>query len=76
MSPRPKNPSQKPAPPPLRFGEPEKPNWLVRALFLVFLIVSIGGIIAMVVTDPRDKPLNCRSDVPASLIGFGSCTTE
>jgi hypothetical protein len=63
-------------PPPIKFGQPEKPHWVVWILFVAFVVVSIAGIIMMIVTDPRDKRLVCRSDVPTSLTSFGNCTEE
>lgn len=61
---------------PPHFGEPEKTNWRGIILVALFAVVAFGVITYMIIQLPREKQLVCRSDVPTSLTGWGSCTEE
>jgi len=58
------------------FGKPEKKN-VGKTIFLwVFIIAGIAGIVWMIAASPRQRNLNCSSNVPASLFYFGTCVEE
>jgi hypothetical protein len=59
-----------------RYGPPEKPHYLRAFMLWGFIIAGIAGIIWMIVSLPREKPMVCRSDVPNSLIGWGTCSDQ
>jgi hypothetical protein len=65
-------PSPKPKP---KYGEPEKPNLPVVIAKWAFVIIVIGVIVLMIVKNPKQHELSCRSG-PGSLIGFGSCEEQ
>jgi hypothetical protein len=58
------------------YGKPEKRSPIKIILFGLFVILAIGGIAWMMMSVPREGTIVCRSDAPASLIGFGTCTEE
>ena len=64
------------SPKPASFGKKEEPPPLWKRLLpWVYAIIGIAAITTMVIYNPKQKPLVCRS-APGGLTSFGNCTTD
>ncbi len=59
-----------------KFSVPEKKHYFRGFLLWGLVAVGVVAIGWMIAVNSKQKQLNCDSNVPPSLLGFGSCTEE